>query len=113
MTRGEQAEARALAFLQDQGLTLVARNFRCPRGELDLVMQQDDVLVFVEVRLRSHRAFATGAESVDHKKQQRLRLAAATFLQNNPRLGHQPARFDVVWFEGPDATPEWLQDAFQ
>jgi putative endonuclease len=61
---GQAAESRAEAFLKTQGLTLVARNWRCRFGEIDLVMQDGSTLVFVEVRLRSRSDFGGAAASV-------------------------------------------------
>lgn len=112
MAKGAEAEQKAEAFLARAGLKTITRNYLCNRGELDLVMLHNNTLVFVEVRLRSHRAFGTGAESVTLAKQQKLRLAAEHFLQTNPDRRHQPARFDVVWFDDLQAEPQWLTNAF-
>jgi putative endonuclease len=108
---GEQFEARALAFLQGRRLRFVARNVRCRRGELDLVMREPDgTLVFVEVRARTRRGYGGAAASVGWQKRRRLVAAAQYFLAG--RSGAMPAcRFDVVAFDGDQLA--WLRDAFR
>jgi len=107
---GVQAEDLACAHLERAGLKLRARNYRCPQGEIDLVMDDRDALVFVEVRYRRSNAFGTPAETVDRHKQARLQAAAGHYL-----LAHaadRACRFDVVAISGRDARIEWLRDAF-
>lgn len=108
--RGAQAEDAALALLQRRGLELVARNFRCRGGELDLVMLDDDVLVIVEVRARTHPGFAGAAESVDARKRARLVAATQMFLLAYPHHAQRAVRFDLVAYDGNRA--EWIQAAF-
>ncbi len=105
---GEAGEDRALAYLEQQGMSLVERNFRCKGGEIDLILQQDKTLVFVEVRKRAGgNRYGGAAASVTAHKQARLVIAAQTFLQ---RYKMPPAcRFDVVALDG-DAL-SWLQNA--
>ena len=107
---GVQAEDLACTHLERAGLKLLARNYRCPQGEIDLVMDDRDTLVFVEVRYRRSNAFGTPAETVDRRKQARLQAAAEHYL-----LAHhadRACRFDVVAVSGHDARIEWLRDAF-
>jgi len=107
---GVQAEDLACVHLERAGLKLLARNYRCPQGEIDLVMDDRDTLVFVEVRYRRSNAFGTPAETVDRRKQARLQAAAGHYL-----LAHhadRACRFDVVAVSGRDARIEWLRDAF-
>ena len=106
---GQSAEAHAEAFLKTQGLKLVARNWRCRFGEIDLVMQDGPTLVFIEVRLRSHSDFGGAAASVTPAKQKKLLAAARQYLSTLKTL--PPCRFDVVAFSG-DTAPEWLKNAF-
>jgi len=108
---GAQYEARALAFLRRQQLRFVARNVRCRRGELDLVMREaDGTLVFVEVRARTRRGYGGAAASIGWRKRARLVAAARFFLAGY--AGSLPAcRFDVVAFDGERL--EWLRDAFR
>ncbi|MBL6751206.1 MAG: YraN family protein [Nevskia sp.] len=109
--RGAQAEAQAQRHLQAQGLRLVARNWRCPGGELDLVMRDGATLVVVEVRRRSRSDYGGGFESVHARKRARLVHAAQLFLAAHPEYAEAPVRFDVVAIDGA-AAPEWLAGAF-
>lgn len=113
---GQQAEQLALETLEAAGLKLHTRNYRCPQGELDLVMQAPDgALVVVEVRYRQDGSRGGAAETVGREKQRKLTLAAQHLLQTRPELRRKALRFDVVAVsgaQGPDAV-EWIQDAFQ
>ena len=103
---GDAGEERALAYLQQQGLRLVERNFRCKMGEVDLIMRQDAVLVFVEVRARADDRHGGAAASITPAKQRRLIRAAQFYLQ---RLRTLPAcRFDVIAIDGD--TLRWLKN---
>lgn len=104
---GQQGEDQALAFLQQQGLVLIERNFRCRGGELDLVMRERETLVFVEVRKRRSRDFGGAAASVTATKQSRLMLAAQIFLQRYAPL--PPCRFDVIAIDGEQI--DWIKNA--
>jgi len=111
--KGQQAEQRAYEFLQQQGLELICRNFSCRGGELDLVMSQADMLVFVEVRYRQHSTFGGAAASVTTRKQQKMIVAARYFLHTHPQFAHYGARFDVVAFDNTlQNLPSWLPAAF-
>ena len=106
---GKQAEEQALGFLRSRGLRLKGRNYRCRLGEIDLIMMEGSMLVFVEVRMRSTRAFGSAAESITYGKRTRLLAAARHYLAGK---GVTPAcRFDAVLIE-PDAAPVWIKDAF-
>lgn len=107
---GQAAEQRAAEYLEARGLRIRARNVRRPWGELDLIAEDGDSLVFVEVRKRSHAAFGGGAESIDRSKRQKLLRAAESYLQESSWNG--PVRFDVVLLDGGDQI-EWLTDAIQ
>jgi len=107
---GAQAEDLACAHLERAGLKLVSRNYRCAQGEIDLIMDDRDTLVFVEVRYRRSNAFGTPAESVDRRKQARLRAAAGHYLLEHS--ADRACRFDVIAVSGHDARIEWLRAAF-
>lgn len=112
---GREAEQQALEHLRAQGLSLLAQNWLCKRGELDLVMLDGDTVVFVEVRYRRHAAWGGALESVDMRKQQKLIKAAQLFLQREPRWAKHPCRFDVVAIGASANTPEkpnWIRNAF-
>lgn len=108
---GRAAEAQACEHLQQQGLRLLAQNWSCRGGELDLVMLDGDTVVFIEVRYRKHAEWGGALCSVDGRKRQRLILAAELFLQRENRWGKQPCRFDVVAI-GP-GTLNWIRNAFE
>ena len=106
---GQDGEDAALAHLTRNGLTLVQRNFRCKGGEIDLIMQHGDALVFVEVRKRAGKRHGGAAASVTRAKQGRLIIAAQVYLQRY-RMP-PPSRFDVIAIDG--AVLEWIQNAIE
>ena len=110
---GRAAEALAREHLQQQGMRLLAQNWRCRGGELDLVMLDGDTVVFVEVRYRRHAAWGGALESIDARKRQRLILAAQLFLQRESRWGRHPCRFDVVAISPGSNGINWLRSAFE
>ena len=113
--RGTAAEDAARRYLEGRGLSCLDRNYRSRAGEIDLVMREEDTIVFVEVRYRKSDAFGTGAESVTRSKQRRIINTALRYLQAKPRLEDKPCRFDVVSISGPvDAFDvQWIVDAFE
>lgn len=113
--RGDAAEALALAYLQGQGLTLLARNYRVAlgpsrrAGEVDLIMRErDGTVVFIEVRARADTRRGGAAASVTTAKQRHVLRAATHYLQRLNVL--PPCRFDVVALDGGQL--EWLRGAF-
>lgn len=93
----------------------VARNYRCRHGEIDLVMLDDDCLVFVEVRYRSPGAFSSAATSVDRRKQKKLVRTAEMFLATRSGFSTHRARFDVIGVDeqrNGHRAVEWIRDAF-
>lgn len=108
---GDAAEAAAAAHLEARGLRVVARQVRFREGELDLVCRAGATLVFVEVRLRSHPGYGSGAASVTAAKQQRLIRAAQHYLISHFGSRLPACRFDVVSVDA-DGTIEWIPNAF-
>ena len=109
--KGSDAEHLAAQFLQRQHLILIEKNYRCRFGEIDLIMRDDTVLVFVEVRMRSNNSFGGAAASITTTKQGKLIRAARHYLT---QLNVVPAcRFDVVLLTGTH-NPEiqWIENAF-
>jgi putative endonuclease len=99
----------AADFLIGRGLVLLERNFRCRRGEIDLIARDGETLVFVEVRLRTRRDFGGAAASITAAKRARLAAAALFYLGRLPRT--PPCRFDAVLLDAIDAERiEWLRD---
>ncbi|MBC3932091.1 MAG: YraN family protein [Undibacterium curvum] len=104
--RGDAGEAQALAHLEQAGLRLVQKNFLCPGGEIDLIMQDRETLVFVEVRSRASASFGGALASITPAKQRKWQHAAQVYLMG---LRSQPAcRFDVIAIEAGKIT--WLQN---
>jgi putative endonuclease len=103
---GAQAEGLACAYLERAGLRLLARNYRCPQGEIDLVMDDRDTLVFVEVRYRRSNAFGTPAETVDRRKH------GAPSTATNDTAPTAPA-VSTWWRERPRRAHQWLRDAWR
>jgi putative endonuclease len=102
---GNRSERAAARFLRSLGLRIVARNFRCPHGEIDLVAIDDRCVVFVEVRSTEGGDANRPAASVDHAKQRRLTQLALAFLQQHHLTGHL-ARFDVLAVSWPPGQRE-------
>jgi putative endonuclease len=113
--KGGRFEQLALAWLQAQGLALIQSNYRCKVGEIDLVMRERELLVFIEVRFRGIRSQVAPCETVDFRKQRKLLRTARHFLLCNERLAELPCRFDVLGISDERGTPryEWIRDAFR
>ncbi|MBK3394582.1 YraN family protein [Psychrobacter sp. M9-54-1] len=129
--QGSRFEQQACAFLQAQGLILIAQNWQQPKvGELDLIMlekgQAWSTLVFIEVRQRQRSGFGDAALSVTKSKQHKIIKAARYFLQQHPEYNDYECRFDVIAYDtntknnsrdvkettSKNTQPEWLQGAF-
>lgn len=111
---GSRWERAAEALLRRHGLRPLTRNFTCRFGELDLVMLDGPILVFVEVRYRHADRFGSGADTVTRAKQGKVASAAGRFLGLHAEHRSRPCRFDVVSIgEGPEGTElKWIKSAF-
>ncbi len=118
LQQGEEAEQACCRYLKKQGLKLVANNFQCRHGEIDIIMLDKKILVFIEVRFRKNNSFGGGLESVTSSKQNKLRKTAELYLQNNNQ--YENARFDVVSMSKNNQTNDkaqsytfdWITNAF-
>lgn len=109
--RGGAGEDHALAVMQAQGLTLIERNAASPLGEIDLIMSDGPVIVFVEVRVRSSMAFGGAAASVTAAKQRKVQRQAQAWLKRRFGDSAWPAcRFDVFALEA--GQENWIRNAF-
>ncbi len=114
---GAWGEALAAEFLRKKHYKIVAHQFHCRFGEVDLVAENRDFIVFVEVKLRKSAAFAAAREYVGRDKQDRIRVTASVYLDKFPTK-RQP-RFDIIEIyapqgvDTPDPTIEHMEDAFQ
>ncbi|MBA3492740.1 MAG: YraN family protein [Gammaproteobacteria bacterium] len=112
--RGAWAESIALHYLGARGLRLLTRNYRCLAGEIDIVMKDNDMLVFIEVRYRASTDYGSPLETINHTKQTRiLKTASHYLLTHGMSTGHAPCRFDVVVVTGAKPCTEWIKAAFQ
>jgi putative endonuclease len=111
---GKEGERIAERYLIKKGYKLVERNYRCPSGELDLIVLDRRVVVFVEVKTRTGHAFGTPFEAVEFRKQQKMTQAAQYFLAQKG-LQQRDARFDVVGISWPGRQPvvEHIENAFE
>ena len=111
---GAWAEHLACRHLEKQGMKLVDKNFLTRFGEIDLVMRDAKMLVFVEVRLRRDHRFGHPAETIGEAKRRRIRRAAELYLTTRSRGAVPPCRFDVVTVTGDrrNQHTEWFRDAF-
>ncbi len=91
--KGLLGELRAERFLKKQGMKIIGRRYRAPRGEIDLIAREGDTTVFVEVKYRPRGEIGEGARAVDADKRRHIRLAAERWLSANPSAS---VRFDVV-----------------
>ena len=112
--QGSAWENAAETFLNGRGLKTIQKNFHGRFGEIDLVMLDGAVLVFVEVRYRRSDRYGSGADSVTPAKQRRIVSAARQFLGRYPDHGQRPSRFDVVSIGQGAAGAEisWIRSAF-
>lgn len=115
---GATAELYAEQYLQQQGLITRTRNYRSKLGEIDLIMLEKsprgNVLVFVEVRLRTNKRFAPALETVDYRKQQKIIKTAMRFLQEQKLYDKIACRFDVIALDQTGTAPpvQWIKNAF-
>lgn len=115
LIRGHKAEDLAYRYLRQHGLKLIERNYRCPFGEIDLIMKHEpDCIVFIEVRFRKSTRFGTPAETINHQKQKKLRRAAEHYLLKNDKYADKASRFDIIAIKDSPTLEncEWLQNAF-
>jgi putative endonuclease len=110
---GREGERVAEQFLKQKGFKIVERNYRCAAGELDLIVLDKRVVVFVEVKTRTGLGFGTPLEAVAYHKQQKMIQAAQYFLSEKG-LHQRDARFDVVGVSWPGREPvvEHIENAF-
>lgn len=112
--KGLHYEKLALKYLKKQGLKFSAKNYHCRLGEIDLIMLDHEVIVFIEVRYRENSSFGSGLDSVTKNKQQKLRNTAQHYLLLAGLYEKVSARFDVISFCKSKGKPEliWVKDAF-
>ena len=111
---GKEGERIAEQYLKKKGYRLIERNYRCAAGELDLIVLDHRVVVFVEVKTRTGDGFGSPFEAVEFRKQRKMIQAAQYFLAEK-KLQQRDARFDVVGISWPGRAPmvEHIENAFE
>jgi putative endonuclease len=109
---GREAESRAAQLLQQAGFTVLARNFRCRMGELDIIARRAQLLVIAEVRLRTRAEFGGAAHSISAAKRARIVRATRYLVCVRPSLAALAIRFDALLLNTPDGPIEWIEAAF-
>ena len=111
---GAQWEKTAESFLRDHGLKLLQRNFSSRFGEIDLIMEDEKTVVFVEVKYRKSSQHGSGAEAITLHKQNRISITAGWYLAKNPHRAEQFCRFDVISIDSRkrDQGICWIKNAF-
>ncbi|MBY6063892.1 YraN family protein [Pseudidiomarina sediminum] len=111
--QGNAGENDACAYLEQHGLRVIARNYRCPLGEIDVIAQDGEHWVFIEVKTRHDEDFATVVEQISSAQCQRIRRCAQFYLLSRKLDEHQTLmRFDVIAICQQPAQLHWLPDAF-
>ena len=109
---GKAAEDLAKTYLIEQGLKFITNNYRCKLGEIDLIMQDFHVLVFIEVKARSYANFGFGLESVTLAKRKKLIKTAMLYLMSNSQTKNLDCRFDIISIDGKTKDIYWVKNAF-
>ena len=107
---GHDAEELAIGYLQQQGLRLVDRNYHSRRGEIDIIMEDSETLIFIEVKYRQSERFGAATDMVTPQKQQKIITTALHYLQQQKL--DRACRFDVVTIT-PKSGVEWIKSAFE
>ncbi|MBT4214474.1 MAG: YraN family protein [Porticoccaceae bacterium] len=114
---GAETEQFAHDYLLANGLIPVNRNFNTLRGEIDIIMQDKEQLVFVEVRFRKSSRFGSAEESITQQKRKKIKAAAAIYMQSYKMSNNTQARFDVVALTGDSRSSSqfsvnWIKNIF-
>ncbi len=109
---GQAAELRAAQHLLQAGFTVLARNYRCRAGELDIIAQRGPLLIIAEVRLRTRSDFGGAGASITAAKRRRIVRAAHYLLRCRPTLRQLTVRFDALLLQRADGPVEWIEAAF-
>jgi putative endonuclease len=109
--KGQEAEDLAFYYLKQQGLKLLVRNYLCRYGEIDLIMQEQQKIIFIEVRHRNQTTYGGSLESITFNKQRKLLNCARYYLQ---KMRTQPCRFDLIAINGDLilSNIQWVKNIF-
>ncbi len=112
---GNYGETVAIQYLVGEGYDILAKNFKCRHGEIDIIAKKDDYIIFVEVKTRRSLSYGTPAEAVDRKKQMKYGKIASIYIRNE-RLFDSSYRFDIIeiYISSCDSyTINHIENAFQ
>lgn len=109
--KGRVGEKIAEKYLKSRGYRIVERNFETDLGEIDLIVTDDKVLIFVEVKARSSLEFGSPCESVDKRKQRKINMVAGQYIKRNMYFG-VAVRFDVLEIYLDDGNVNHIENAF-
>ena len=110
---GQTGEDLAVCYLENQGYTIVERNYRKRIGEIDIIARDGECLVFIEVKTRTNRRFGSPFDAVDFRKQQQISRVALAFMTQH-RCGEVPVRFDVIGVHLEESPRvELIKNAFE
>jgi putative endonuclease len=112
--KGQAYEEMATQYLKTQGLKVLERNYHCRLGEIDIIAENKEFLIFVEVKYRKNTAFGEPFAAVDHKKQRRLINTALHYCQQQGLGQRRAMRFDVLSIRPhqDQFDIQWLENAF-
>ena len=110
---GKSGEAYAARLVTESGLRIITQNYRCPKGEMDIIARDGEVLVFIEVRTRRSSYRGWGEESITRQKVQRLHAIASFYILQQGYINWPSVRFDVfaIRWIGQDPEINWIQAA--
>jgi len=110
---GREGEERAVHYLKGKGFTILERNYRAERGEIDIIALDRDILVFIEVKTQRHDSFGEPEAWVDQKKQAQIGKVAQAYIQQH-NINDRDCRFDVIGIVDTDRNMEirHIEDAF-
>lgn len=112
LTYGKKCEALATSYLKRKGYNIIANNYKNTIGEIDIIAQWNNTIVFVEVKGRTSRAFGDPFEAINYQKQRKIRQVATVYLKSKGKL-NSPCRFDAIAVLGDtDADIRHIENAF-
>ena len=101
-------ENAACEYLQDRGIHILEQNYRCKMGEVDIIGEENDCIIFFEVKYRKTQEYGQALAAVDYKKQKRISRCAAFYCMQHPYVN--AIRYDVIGIT--DTKIEWIKNAF-
>lgn len=111
-TVGTKYEDMATAYLVNQGYRIIERNYKNAFGEIDIILEKDETLIFAEVKFRSSNKYGSPLEAVDYRKQKRICKAALYYYTRHGYAESRACRFDVIGISG-DGTICHIKNAFE